>query len=82
MKIAVYSISETLFEGEANGLIAHTPGGQITVLDEHIPLVTTLVGPKISIVRKNENPVEIPLQNGILEVRPQSEVVVLVGESH
>lgn len=81
MKIAVYSISETLFEGEADELIAHTPAGQIAVLPEHIPLVTTLTGPYISVVRKGQGPVEIPVHNGVLEVRPQSEVVALIGES-
>jgi F0F1-type ATP synthase epsilon subunit len=78
MKIAVYSIAETLFEGEAEELIAYTPTGQITVLNEHIPLITTLIGPHISIIRKNEQPFEIALATGTLEVRPQSEVVALV----
>lgn len=78
MKIAVYSISETLFEGEADEMIAYTPGGQITVLNEHIPLVTTLTGPSLSVIRKNTEPLEITFQKGILEVRPQSEVVALV----
>lgn len=80
MKIAVYSISETLFEGNADELIAHTPAGQITVLNEHIPLITTLTGPMLSIVRKNETPLHISLGGGTLEVRPQSEVVALVEE--
>ncbi|MBI4086573.1 hypothetical protein HY416_01170 [Candidatus Kaiserbacteria bacterium] len=81
MKIAVYSISETLFEGEADELIAHTSGGQIAVLPEHIPLVTTLTGPCVSVVRKGQQNLDIPLENGVLEVRPQSEAVVLIGES-
>lgn len=78
MKIAVYSISETLFEGEADELIAQTSAGQITVLNEHIPLITTLTGPKISVIRKNEHPLDITLVRGVLEVRPQSEIVALV----
>ena len=59
-------------------MIAETPGGQIAVLDGHIPLITTLTGPRISVVRKDKTPVEIPLHNGILEVRPRSEVVALI----
>lgn len=78
MKIAVYSIAETLFEGEADELIAYTSEGQIAVLNEHIPLVTTLIGPNLSIIRKNETPFDIPLEKGVLEVRPQSEVIALV----
>lgn len=80
MKIAVYSITETLFEGDADGLMAETPSGQITVLNEHIPLITTLTGPKLTIVRKNEKPLDLALNGGTLEVRPQSEVVALVEE--
>ena len=80
MNIAVYSITETLFEGNAEELIAHTPQGEITVLNDHIPLITTLVGPHVSIRRKDEEPLDIVLAGGVLEVRPQSEAVVLVGE--
>ncbi|OGG54128.1 hypothetical protein A2851_00765 [Candidatus Kaiserbacteria bacterium RIFCSPHIGHO2_01_FULL_53_29] len=80
MKIAVYSITETLFEGEADELIAQTSTGQIVILNVHIPLITTLLGPKLSIIRKGEKPLEIGLEKGVLEVRSQSEVVVLIGE--
>ncbi len=78
MKIAVYSIVESLFEGKADELIAHTVSGQITVLNEHIPLITTLTGPTLSIIRKNEKQLDILLARGVLEVRPQSEVVALI----
>lgn len=80
MKIAVYSITETLFEGEADELIARTPSGQITVLNGHIPLITTLIGPTLTLIRKNEAPISIALGGGVLEVRPQSEMVALVEE--
>ena len=81
MKIAVHSLAETLFEGEAIKLIAYTPTGQITVLDGHIPLITTLTGPKCSIVSKGGKPFEITLSSGVLEVRPDSEVVALIGRT-
>ena len=78
MKIAVYSLAETLFEGEADELIAQTSTGQIAILNEHIPLIITLIGPKLSLIRKNEQSLEIQLEKGVLEVRPQSEVVALI----
>ena len=81
MKIAVYSLAETLFEGEADELIAHTAGGQIAVLNGHIPLITALTGPTISIIKKDKQPLDIMLKSGVLEVRPQSEAVVLVGDA-
>ncbi len=78
MKIAVYSIAESLFEGEADALVAQTSAGQITVLNEHVPLITTIRGPFLSIMRNGAEPVRVALSNGVLEVRPQSEVVALV----
>lgn len=77
MKIAIYSITATLFEGEAEKLIARTPQGEITVLDNHIPLVTPLMGPAINIIDEEGRTTNILLTGGVLDVRPESEVVVL-----
>ncbi len=81
MKIAVYSIAESLFEGEADALIAQTASGQITVLNEHIPLITPIVGPTLTVKRNGEESVSVALVRGVLEVRPQSEVVALVEDA-
>ena len=77
MKLAIYSIKETLFDGAAEKLVARTPMGEIAVLDMHIPLISSLLGPSVRVVsgKKEE---KIPLSSGFLEVRPGSEVVVLV----
>ncbi|MBI4137786.1 MAG: hypothetical protein HY472_00870 [Candidatus Sungbacteria bacterium] len=77
MKIAVYSITNTLFEGEAERIIAQTPEGQITVLDSHVPLITRLTGPVVEIADREGRTTAVPLSNGILDVRPESEVVIL-----
>lgn len=77
MHISVHSIQSTLFEGEAEKLIARTPRGQITVLDHHVPLISTLMGPEIEIVKKGGEKESISITSGILEVRPESDVVIL-----
>lgn len=77
MRVAIYSITATLFEGEAEKLIARTPQGEITVLDNHIPLITLLAGPAIEIIDQEGWTTTVPLAAGILDVRPESEVVVL-----
>lgn len=79
MKLAVYTIHKTLFEGETDHVIAHTPQGEITVLAHHIPLITELQGPAVIAVDKQEQRQEIPITGGILEVRPNSEVVILAN---
>lgn len=77
MKVSIHSIKSTLFSGEAEKLLAHTPQGQITILDNHIPLITKLIGPAVVAVDRAGQTQDIPLNSGILEVRPESEVVIL-----
>ncbi len=78
MKLSIYSIQSTLFEGEAEKLIAYTPFGQITVLNHHLPMISSLIGPSVEIADKQGIKKSVPLAGGFLEVRPESEVVVLV----
>lgn len=80
MKVSIYSIQETLFEGEAEKLIANTSLGQITVLNDHLPLISDLKGPVVEIVDKENNKNMININSGFIEVKPNSEVVVLLGE--
>ena len=77
MKLSIYSIQSTLFEGEAEKLIAHTPLGQITVLDHHLPMISSLIGPSVEITDKEDMATSVPLAGGFLEVRPESTVVIL-----
>jgi len=77
MKVSVYSIEETLFEGEAEKVIAKTPLGEITVLENHLPIVSSIVGPILKIFDKGEVAKIIDISSGFLEVRPESEVVIL-----
>ena len=78
MTLSIYSIKETLYKGEVQNLIARTPLGEITILDGHLPLISTLVGPSVSIIGGKNQKTAVKLSSGILEVRPESEVVVLV----
>ena len=80
MRIAIYSIQSTLFEGEAEKLLCWTPQGQIAVLDNHIPLISTLIGPAVEIMSTGGESNKVGLSGGILEVRPESEVVILAQQ--
>ena len=79
MKVSIHSIRQTLYEGEAEKLICHTPQGQITVLDRHIPLVSILTAPSVEVVRADGGREKIPISSGFIEVRPESEVVILTN---
>lgn len=79
MKISVYSIQDVLFAGEAEKLICRTPLGEITVLDNHLPLVSTVTGPTVEIIDKNNKKNIIKIVSGFLEVKPESEAVILAN---
>lgn len=79
MRISIYSIRDTLFDGTAERIVARTPMGEITVLDNHIPLISSLVGPGLKIITGEKKETVIPIASGFLEVRPGSEVVVLMN---
>ena len=79
MHVSIYSIQSTLFEGEAEKLIAKTPLGEITVLDDHLPIISSLTGPYVKIVDNNGKENIIGLMSGFLEVQPESRAVVLVN---
>ena len=79
MRVSIHSIQQTLYDGEAEKVICWTPQGQITVLDHHLPLISRLTGPNLTVMEAGGERREMPLQGGFLEVRPGSEVVVLAG---
>ncbi len=79
MHLVVYSLDKTLFEGEVEKLIAKTAMGEITVLDNHIPLVSILTNSPLSIVDKSSKKNTIDVGSGIIEIRPESQVVILAN---
>lgn len=78
MRVEIYSIQNALFAGEAEKLIAQTPLGEITILENHLPLISFLQGPTVKIVDKEKKENIINIVSGFLEVRPESEVVAIV----
>lgn len=79
MRLSIYSIQDTLFEGEVEKIIANTPLGQITVLPNHLPLVSAIQGPALETVDKEGNKSIINLVSGFMEVEPASKITVLVS---
>ena len=73
MKLKIYSLEGTVFEGETSQVSLPTTSGEITVLKDHIPLITTL---KEGSVEYNERITSI--KGGFAEVG-KDRVVVLVN---
>ncbi len=79
MKIGIYSLQTVLFEGEAEKVIAKTSMGEITVLEDHIPLISKLVKSTIRLVQKDGSEKLVPINSGVIEVRPRSKVIILAS---
>jgi F-type H+-transporting ATPase subunit epsilon len=80
MKLSVYSLKNILFQGEAVSLNCKTSLGEITVLDNHETLITTLVTGTIKIVDKNKKENFFEIKSGFLEVKSNNEVRCIVEQ--
>jgi len=56
-----------------------TPLGEITVLDNHIPLITRIEKGRVRIVEKDGKEDTLEAEGGFIEVKPGSEVNILLG---
>lgn len=78
MKLSIYSIQQTLFEGEVENLTLPTATGEITVLDGHIPLISLVNSGEVRYTHSGTQDIT-KISGGVIEVRPGSEVVILTG---
>ena len=79
MHLSIYSLKQILFQDEAVSLNVKSVDGELTILPNHIPLITELVLGDLKIIDKNEKKHVIPINSGFLEVNPE-EVKVLCKE--
>ena len=77
MKLYIYSLDKTLYEGEARIVTLPAEDGEIGVLDKHIPLVTPL---KKGVVKIGEDvsKKEFPIAGGFCQVN-KNKVILLVS---
>lgn len=80
MKTSLYSLKKVLFQGESESLNCKTVMGEITILDNHEPLITVLASGLIKITDKEKKQHFFPITSGFLEVRPENEVRCIVEE--
>ena len=79
MHLSIYSIEKTIFDGEVASVTLPTPLGEMTVLEHHIPLVSTISAGEIRYVLTGNTVETVAFRGGILEVQPESRVVVLAN---
>ncbi len=68
------------YEDEIEKVTIPTGAGEITVLEGHAPIVSTLVPGEVQ-VHKDGHVIDLAISTGILEIRPNSEVYLLADTS-
>ncbi len=79
MKLTIYSLKGIEFQDEVEGFNVKTRIGEITVLDDHRPLVTVLSKGKAKIIKRDGSFEFKNINSGFLEVMPKSKVDVLIN---
>lgn len=74
--LVVASVDQTHFEGEVVSVTAPGKDGEVTVLKDHVPFVTTLKAGTVTL-RTGSDVKEIPVSHGILEVHRGGVTVLL-----
>ena len=80
MKLAIYSLKKILYQGDAESINCKTASGEITVLNHHRPLISTLEAGTIKILDKSGKEHYIPVSSGFLEVRTDNQTRLIVEE--
>jgi F0F1-type ATP synthase epsilon subunit len=80
MKLSIYSLKKVLFQGSAQLLNCKTAVGEITVLDNHHPLIGVLTKGAMKIVVGDKEQF-FDIKSGFIEVKQGNEVRCLVDES-
>ncbi|MEK9173180.1 MAG: ATP synthase F1 subunit epsilon [Patescibacteria group bacterium] len=78
MFIKVISLKGIDYQGEIVSVNINTESGEITVLDNHRPLITVLKKGTARIVDTKNQTREIKIKSGFLEVHPPNKVSILI----
>ena len=79
MRLVIAQLDKVFFDGDAKSATFPGAEGELTVLPEHMPLVTTLSKGVIT-VRAEALPngqQKFPVESGVLEVRSDGATVIL-----
>jgi F0F1-type ATP synthase epsilon subunit len=80
MKLSIYSLKKVLFQGNAQLLNCKTQMGEITVLDNHEPLITVLTQGTARVDDESGKAHYFEIKSGFLEVKEGSEVRCIVEQ--
>jgi F-type H+-transporting ATPase subunit epsilon len=76
MKLVIAKVDQNLFDGEVESVTLPGAAGEMTVLHNHEPLITTLKKGNIT-VRTGADEKVFAVESGVLEVRHDGATVIL-----
>jgi len=77
MKLNITSLRGVEYEGDIKSLNINTTSGEITILNNHLPLVTVLQKCTARVVDDKNNKKDFEIRSGFLEVSPDNKMNVL-----
>ncbi len=79
MKLSIISLQGIKFEGEISSLNLKTSSGEITVLDNHRPLITSLLKGTAVVIKQNGDAFDFDINSGFLEIGENNSATILAG---
>jgi F-type H+-transporting ATPase subunit epsilon len=76
MKLFVYTLDKTLYEGDASVVTLPSETGELSVLPNHAPIVTALKQGNVTVKTSSETK-EFPIQSGFAQIN-QEQTILLV----
>jgi ATP synthase F1 epsilon subunit len=80
MKLQILRADKTLYRGEAEKIIVPAFKGEMTILKDHIPLITDLKKGIIRVFDSKGQKREFKVERGIINIR-ENRISILVDES-
>lgn len=79
MKFNIISLKGLEFDGEVNSINLKTSSGEITILDNHRPIITSLLPGKLRVIKKDGETLVYDVRSGVLEVGYNNLVTALIS---
>jgi F-type H+-transporting ATPase subunit epsilon len=76
MKLYIYTLDKTLYEGEAETIVLPAENGELTILPNHAPIVTSLKKGVIG-VKAGTDKKDFPIESGFAQIN-QKQTIILV----
>ena len=79
MKLNIISLKGLEFDGEITSLNLKTTSGEITVLNNHRPLITQLNKGSALVIKENGDKLNFDINSGFLEVSDGNQANLLIS---